>query len=144
MRLLISACLLGINCKYSGDNNAIADELLKELKNKYELVPVCPEAYGGLTTPRLPAEIRDGGVFAKDGTDVTTQFQKGAVESTKLAKMLECEKALLKLRSPSCGHGEVYDGTFTGKVVAGNGLTADMLLKAGIEVFGENEIEKLV
>ena len=111
-KILVSACLLGENCKYSGGNNK--NEAVLALAQEFELIPVCPECFGGLLIPRPPAEIRDGHVFAKDGTEVTRQFCEGAEHTLYIAREKNCPAALLKERSPSCGSGSIYDGTFTG------------------------------
>ncbi len=136
-KLLISACLLGVNCKYDGGTNTLPQNVLEKLRDKYELVPVCPEAYGGLTTPRLPSERRDGGVFAKNGTDVTEQYNRGAEAALRLCELFDIKKALLKEHSPSCGSGSIYDGSFTGTLVSGDGVTAELLKKHDITVIGE-------
>lgn len=143
-KLLISACLLGVECKYDGGSNKLSPEKLNELCERYELVPVCPEAYGGLTTPRTPSERRDGGVFSKDGRDVTRQFEKGAAAALRLAKLLGIRKALLKENSPSCGSGTIYDGSFSGKLICGDGVTAELLKKHGIEIFGEGSLDERI
>lgn len=139
-KAIISACLLGINCKYDGGNNALAAETLDRLKEKYELIPVCPECYGGLTTPRAPSERRDGGVFSKTGSDVTLQFEKGAAAALELARLFGAETAILKENSPSCGSGTVYDGSFSGVLTEGDGVTAELLKKHGIKIIGENAL----
>lgn len=136
-KMLISACLLGVNCKYDGGTNTLPEAVLKKLCDEYELVPVCPEAYGGLTTPRLPSERRDGGVFAKNGTDVTEQYNRGASAALRLCELFGIKKALLKEHSPSCGSGYIYDGSFTGTLVSGDGVTAELLKKHGITLIGE-------
>ena len=137
---LISACLLGVECKYSGGSNRLPDEKLAELKEKYNLIPVCPEAFGGLTTPRLPSERLGDKVVASDGKDVTAQFNKGAEEALYLAKLFDCRLAILKENSPSCGSGMIYDGTFNGILVQGDGLAAELLKKNGISVLGESQV----
>ena len=143
-KLLISACLLGIPCRYDGRAVAkISKEELDGLMEKYELIPVCPEIYGGLSTPRNPSEARDGGVYMNDGRDVTENFTRGAVATLKIAEALGAKRALLKARSPSCGKGAVYDGTFSGTLIAQDGVTADLLIKNGVSVFSEEEISKL-
>ena len=142
MNVLISACLLGVNCRYNG--NGILIEDAETLKENYHLVPVCPEIFGGMSTPREPAEQRNGKVFSKSGEDVTAYFEKGAQEVLKLAKFYDCKYAILKERSPSCGHGKVYDGSFAGTIIEGNGVLADMLEKSGIEVFGESQLNDLL
>lgn len=143
MNILISACLLGINCKYNGGNNTV-EGIMEQLKN-VTLIPICPEQLGGLTTPRLPAEIVDGvKVLNKEGVDVTRQFEIGAEETLKLAKLYRCEYAILKERSPSCGGRQVYDGSFKGKVKPGEGYTAALLKQNGIQVFSEENFEELI
>ena len=142
--LLISACLLGMNCKYNGGNNALPDTQLDALRRRYRLVPVCPEQAGGLPTPRIPSERRDSGVYARDGRDVTAAFQQGAQAALDLARREGCRKALLKERSPSCGVAAVYDGTFSGRLIPGMGLTAELLGENGLTLYGETEIEKLL
>ena len=134
--ILVSACLAGINCKYSGDNNY--NQKIFELVKKGEAIPICPEQLGGLKTPRNPAEIKviDGEkhVFDDQNNDVTEQFEKGAKEVLEFAKRLNIKKAILQARSPSCGIGKVYSGNFDRKLVDGNGILAELLLENGIEV----------
>lgn len=140
--MLISGCLLGLCCRYDGDSKPI--DKIHLLKEKYYLVPVCPEQLGGLSTPREPSEIIGDKVVSKVGTDVTAQYQKGAEEALRLARLFGCKKALLKERSPSCGFGKVYDGSFSGTLRDGNGVAAALLSKNGIAVFGESQIEALL
>ena len=140
--LLISACLLGLACRYDGRSVPLDAAAPEQLKARWNLVPVCPEILGGLPTPRPPAERRDGGVFTESRTDVTAQYARGAGESVRLAAFFGCKAALLKARSPSCGSGEVYDGTFTGTRVPGDGVTAEALKAAGITVYTEDESDK--
>lgn len=134
--ILISACLCGVNCKYNGKNN-LNEECLELLK-KGEAILVCPEQMGGLETPRNPSEIKiiDGEVkvFMNDGTDVTENYKRGAEEVLKLAKELNVKKAIFRKKSPSCGCGEIYDGTFTNTLTKGNGITTSLLLENSIEV----------
>jgi uncharacterized protein YbbK (DUF523 family) len=101
---------------------------------------VCPEQLGGLTTPRLPSEIKNGKVINKEGKDVSKGFRRGSELVLEIAKEYECKKAIFKARSPSCGKDQIYDGTFSGKLVKGNGITAELLMKNGIEVKTEEEI----
>lgn len=136
MKILISACLLGTACRYDGTGGTL--EALPELLRQHTLIPVCPEILGGLPTPRVPAEIRGGRVMTKDGRDVTAEFEKGAEEAVRLCSLLGCEAAILKERSPSCGFGRVYDGTFQGRLVSGDGLCAARLRTLGIPVYGES------
>lgn len=139
---IISACLAGVDCKYNGKNNK-NDKILK-LVEEGKAILVCPEQLGGLSTPRLPSEIvvKDGKkkVLANDGTDVTENFLKGAEETLKIAKMMGINKAILKVRSPSCGYGEIYDGTFSGTTKHGNGVTAELLEKNGIKLYTEEDL----
>lgn len=143
MRILVSACLLGVNCRYDAKRIPV-NEAVARLMEKHELIPFCPEAYGGLTTPREPSEIRDGRVWSRGGRDVTENFQRGAEEALALARLLRCDCALLKEKSPSCGAGKIYDGTFTGRLVEGNGFAAAALKGAGYRVCGESEIDGLL
>ena len=136
--LLVSACLMGFDCKYSGGNNALPPETLDALRRGFRLIPVCPETAGGLPTTREPSERRGERVVSRDGRDVTAAFQKGAALTLRLAERYGAKRALLKCNSPSCGSGFVYDGSFTGKLVPGDGVTAELLKSQGISVVGEN------
>lgn len=140
--IVVSGCLAGIKCRYDGEANAVPEVLA--LVNAGKAIPVCPEQLGGLTTPRVSAEQRiiDGKtrVVRKDGVDVTAEFEKGAERTLAIARAVGATKAVLKARSPSCGCGEIYDGTFTGCVVPGNGMTAALLLEAGMEVVTEKGV----
>ena len=131
-KILVSGCLLGLNCKYDGGNNYSKeiDEFLKD----YEVIPICPEIMGGLPTPRVAAERVGNKVITKDGRDVTEQFRKGAEECLYLAKKYNVKKALLKMKSPSCGNEKIYDGTFSHKVIDGDGVTAELLKTNGVEI----------
>ncbi len=142
--LLISACLMGFECKYSGGSNALDKDKLAALRTRYRLVPVCPESAGGLPTPRAPSERRDGKVINKLGQDVTEEYRMGAETALYLARRYGCTKALLKERSPSCGSGKIYDGSFTGTLVPGDGTAAEELNAAGFAVYGESEMDKLI
>ena len=143
-KLLISACLIGENCKYSGGSNALQEQQLRQLQMCYELIPVCPEQMGGLPTPRTPAERRGDRVITRDGRDVTAEFYAGAGKVLGIARDQKIGKALLKSRSPSCGRDRIYDGTFTGTLIRGNGVTAQTLIERGISVYTEEEIAQLV
>ncbi|NLH01038.1 MAG: DUF523 domain-containing protein [Clostridiales bacterium] len=138
MNILVSACLLNVNCRYNG--TGILHSSVLKLMASHQLIPVCPELFGGLCTPRPPAEIIEGRVVNIAGNDVTEAYEKGAEETLKLAKLFNCKLAVLKERSPSCGHGTIYDGSFTATLTEGNGITADLLIKNGIEVIGESEV----
>ena len=138
MKVLVSACLLGVSCRYDGQSKAYP--LVEELCRRHEVVPVCPEQLGGLPTPRVPAERRAGQVMTKEGGDVTAQYLRGAAEAVRLARKLGCTVAILKERSPSCGSGEIYDGSFTGTLSAGFGTAAEALRVAGIRVMGESQL----
>ena len=141
--LLISACLLGVECKYSGGSNALPEETVEKLRARYRLIPVCPETAGGLPTPRDPSERLGECVVSCRGADVTRQFEKGAQAALTLAKRYGCSRALMKEHSPSCGSGLIYDGSFSGKLVEGDGCAAELLKAAGVSVVGENVTELL-
>ena len=141
--LLISACLLGVECKYSGGSNALPEEPIEKLRTRYRLIPVCPETAGGLPTPRDPSERLGERVVSCRGADVTAQFKKGAEAALTLARRYGCTTALMKEHSPSCGSGLIYDGSFSGKLVKGDGCAAELLKAAGVSVVGENVTELL-
>ena len=136
--VLVSACLAGFNCRYNGGSHEEARivQLVKEGK----ALPVCPEQLGGLTTPRDPVEIaKDGRVLTAKGEDVTKQFILGAEETLRLCQLYGCKVAILKSLSPSCGSGQIYDGTFKKVIIEGDGLTAKLLKENGIRVFTESD-----
>lgn len=141
-RVLVSACLLGVCCRYDGKEKA--NEAVVELLEREDLVliPVCPEQWGGLKTPRLPSERRDGGVYTCQGDDVTAEYVKGAQQTLKVAQLYGCHMAILKERSPSCGKGRIYDGTFSGTLTDGDGVAAELLAANGIQVIGESAVKK--
>ena len=143
-KLLISACLLGAACRYDVKSVPLPAEIITALNEKYAIVPVCPEQLGGLPTPRDPSERRGDAVVTEAGQDVTAQYTRGAQQALYLAETLGCRAALLKERSPSCGSGEIYDGTFSRTLTPGDGVTAALLKAHGIAVYGESEIEKLI
>ncbi len=142
---VVSACLLGISTRYDG--GCFCHEKLMKLAEEGKVIPVCPEQLGGCPTPRDPCEIAggDGGdvldgrcaVISWTGADMTEKFIKGAYETLKIAKACGAKKAILKARSPSCGAGRIYDGTFSGKTIPGNGVAAELLIRNGIEVYSE-------
>ncbi|WP_320007578.1 DUF523 domain-containing protein [Maridesulfovibrio sp.] len=129
---IVSGCLAGLCCRYDGGDNA--DERVMRLVSEGKAIPVCPEQLGGLTTPRPPCEIVNGKVMSNEGEDVTDKFMHGAKEALKLAKLSGSRKAILKARSPSCGIGRIYDGSFNGKLIDGDGLFAAMLRTEGFEL----------
>ncbi len=136
--IVVSACLLGINCRYDG-NNSLNTKIIDLIK-KHNILPVCPEQLGGLETPRAASEIQGTEVIDKNGNNVTKQFIKGAQEAIKMANLNNCKKeAILKAKSPSCGYGSIYDGSFSGKLINGNGIFADLLLKNGYTIKTEED-----
>ncbi|HML48935.1 MAG TPA: DUF523 domain-containing protein [Clostridia bacterium] len=141
MNILVSACLLGIPCRYDGES-APCDAVLA-LAKRHHLIPVCPEQLGGLPTPRKPAEIDGGRVKTKDGQDVTPQFERGARIACEIARLCGCTRAVLKQRSPSCGSACIYDGTFSGRLRDGEGITAACLRGHGVCVVDENGVGSL-
>ena len=142
-KVLISACLAGINCKFNGENNLLDRGILDEISKKYHLLFVCPEVFGGLSTPREPAEMKGGLVVTKTAKDVSENFKFGAEICLKIAKLNGCKKAILKARSPSCGSGQIYDGCFSKKLIFGDGVAAKLLKENDILVFCEDEIWRL-
>lgn len=143
MKILVSACLLGIPCRYDGSGN-LHSGLSRLEQAGHTLIPVCPEVLGGLATPRPPAELQDGRVITRQGKDITQAFHLGAKRTLALAQREGCTLAILKERSPSCSPNEVYDGTFSRALIPGQGLTAALLAQAGIRVLGEREINTLL
>lgn len=138
--ILVSACLLGIACRYDGQSKEYSQilELLK--RDDINLIPVCPEQLGGLSTPRHPSEILGDKLINDIGEDVTYEYHRGAQETLKICQLYDCDVAILKEKSPSCGCGLIYDGTFSRKLVEGNGVTADLLIANGIKVIGESQV----
>ena len=139
--ILVSSCLLGCACRYKGDD--CKNEKILELAKEHILLGVCPEQMGGLETPRDPSEIVGDKVLSCAGRDVTAQYQKGAEAALYLAKLNHVDFAILKAKSPSCGKGLIYDGTFTGNKVPGNGVTVSLLLENGMPVYTEDELDQL-
>lgn len=142
MKILISACLLGISCRYDGASRE--DRTALSLASRFELVPFCPEIYGGLPTPRIPSERKGNRVVNREGLDVTEAFERGAQECLRLCRLLGIRVAVLKEKSPSCGSGKIYDGSFFGTLTAGDGVTAELLRKNGIAVYSEKDIPALL
>ena len=138
MRILVSACLLGENCKYSGGNNY--NQAVVDFVRGHKVIPVCPEVLGGLPIPRSPAELVDGIVINKAGIRVDEQFRTGAEKALAIAKQNGAELAILQSRSPSCGVKEIYDGSFTGRKIPGQGVFAEMLKQAGIPALDAGEL----
>lgn len=138
-KILVSACLLGCECRYKGDS--CRNEEILALAEEHALIPVCPEQLGGLPTPRCPAENQGDKVIDSSGVDVTAPFRKGAEAACYLAKLNDVKLAIMKAKSPSCGHGLIYDGTFSGNKIPGNGVTSALLEANGIRVFTEEELD---
>ena len=141
-KILISACLLGENVKYNGLNNY--NPLILKLKEKYVLIPICPEVFGGLSIPRDPSEIKGNKVISNKGLDVTANFNDGANKSLKIAIDNNIKIAILKDGSPSCGSSYIYDGTFSHKKINGLGITTKIFKDNNIKIYSENEIEELL
>ena len=141
-RILISACLVGDNVKYNGGNNK--SPLIDKLLEKYELIPFCPEVEGGLRIPRPSCERKDDRVINTKGQDVSAAFERGAELAFNICLFLKIKKVILKERSPSCGSKEIYDGSFSHKVIPGMGVTAALLKRKGITVYSEDEIDSLL
>lgn len=140
MKILVSACLLGKNCKYNGGNNL--NQGVLEFIEGHEVIGVCPEQLGGLSTPRLPAEIVDGVVTNKEGVSVDAEFRKGAQSALAAALESKVDLAILQSRSPSCGVKEIYDGSFSGKKIKGQGVFAKLLSAHGIKVLDAEDVSE--
>lgn len=138
MKILVSACLLGKNCKYNGGNNL--NQRVLDFIEGHEVIGVCPEQLGGLSTPRLPAEIVDGIVTNKEGISVDVQFRKGAQTALAVALEKKVDLAILQSCSPSCGVNEIYDGNFSGKKIKGQGVFAKLLSAHGIKVLDAEDV----
>ena len=138
MKKIVSACLAGIKCCYDG--KAQPCKIVMELVKQGKAIPVCPEQLGGLTTPRAAAEKKGDKVISKNGKDVTYQFVRGAKEALKIAQLNNCTEAITKIRSPSCSSGKIYDGTFTGKLIDGDGVFVKILKENNINVITEEEL----
>lgn len=143
MNILVSECLLGVHCRYDG--GTFDRPFLQKIVSagRCRFIPICPEQLGGLSTPRAPSECIEDRVVTNTGLDVTDQYNKGALAALHLAKLYGCTVAILKDRSPSCGIGQIYDGSFTGTLVDGDGVTAKLLRKNGIDVYPESKLEQL-
>ncbi len=141
MKILVSACLLGTPCRY--DAKSKPDACVIALSKKHELIPVCAEVLGGLPTPRIPSEIMGDKVINREGVDVTDEYHKGAQRVLDIAIENGCKIAILKSKSPSCGRDEIYDGSFTRTLTQGNGICAGLLMKNGITILNEKEIDKI-
>ena len=136
--IVVSACLLGINCKYNGENNYCPKVV--DLKEKYNLITICPEVDGGLPTPRIPAEIVCDKVINKEGKDVTKEYNLGAQKALDTALKNNVKKAILKAKSPSCGCGYIYDGSFTHTLIKGDGVTTRLFKQYNLEVLTEEDL----
>ena len=140
--ILVSACLLGASCRYDGKAKPVKKVIA--LKEKYNLIPVCAEIMGGLPTPRIPCEIKNGRAVNRNGEDKTDEYVRGAEEVLRLARLFGCDTAVLKARSPSCGNGEIYDGSFSGRLISGDGICAELLKANGIKIFNETQISEIL
>ena len=140
MNILISACLLGQYCRYDGQTKVYPQVQALIGRDDIHLIPVCPEQCGGLATPRPAAERQGKRVVTTNGSDVTAQYQRGAEAALYWARLFHCTKAILKEKSPSCGHGQIYDGTFSRTLTAGDGVTVELLRVEGLEIIGESDL----
>ena len=138
MKIMVSACLAGENCKYNGGNNR--NEKVLQLMAEHDVITVCPEQMGGLPTPRVPSEIKDGVVTAKDGRIVDKEFRAGAAKCLEIAMREQPDLIVLQSRSPSCGVNQRYDGTFSGTLVDGAGVMAQLLMKHGFRCIDVEEL----
>jgi len=138
--IIVSACLAGVECRYNGQ--AFPIPMVMDMVKKGQAIPLCPEILGKLPIPRPSAEQCDGKIFASDGHDVTDQYVAGAKIALEIAKLVGCKTAILKSKSPTCGCGTIYDGTFSGKLIEGDGVFSGMLKQEEIEVYTEKEVQK--
>jgi len=136
--VLVSACLCGLPCRYDGSVSALPAAL--DLVRQARAIPVCPEQLGGLPTPRLAIELKDGRAFDREGRDLTAMVAMGAQAAADLAGLAGCRAALLKVRSPTCGSGRIYDGTFSGKLIPGDGMLAARLRAMGLTLISEEDL----
>ena len=141
-RVLVSACLLGAEVRHHGGAATVDHPVLRRWREEQRVVGVCPEMAGGLPAPRPPSEIRALRVVTRDGREVTSEFETGARMAVQVARELGIRVAVLKSRSPSCGTGQVYDGSFSGRLVEGDGVTAAALRRAGVAVFDETQLDE--
>ncbi len=139
-RIVVSQCLLGISCRYDGKSKPC--EAVLRLAESNSLIPVCPEQMGGLTTPRKPSERVEGRVLMNDGTDVTENYRRGAEAALRVAELNRADCVILKSKSPACGKGMIYDGSFSGTLRAGNGVAAQLLIDSGFEVISDEDREE--
>ena len=139
MKILISSCLLGLPCRYDGKSKP--NENVLALAREHTLIPFCPEIYGGLPTPRTPAEIANGKVLTQDGRDVTKEYEKGAQGALFVCQTCGCDCAILQDKSPSCGVGTIHNGLFDGGLIAGDGITARLLSENGIRVLPASDVK---
>ena len=142
MIILVSACLLGVGCRYDGESKP--NDAVLALLGRHTLIPVCGEVMGGLPTPRIPSERRGEAVSNAAGQDVTAAYRRGAAEVVRLADLYGARIAIMKERSPACGSGQIYDGTFTHTLTDGWGVTAEALAQHGVAVYGESQVPRLV
>ena len=141
MKIVVSKCLLGYPCRYDG--RSVPCKNVIDLQNDHELIPVCPEELGGLPTPRIPAEIVGDRVIRQDGEDITAEYKLGAKLALTYAMENGCKLAILKSKSPSCGKGQIYDGTFSKTLKGGDGITVRLFEGKGIQVINEKEAGEL-
>ena len=142
IKILISSCLLGENCKWNGKSNH--SELLDSIKDKIDFISVCGEKLGGLPTPRIPSERVEDKIINEIGLDVTKHFYEGALKVLDIAKSNHVKYAIFKERSPSCGVHQIYNGRFERTPIAGKGIVTELLEKNGIKVYSNEEIEEII
>ncbi|WP_066716116.1 DUF523 domain-containing protein [Clostridium sp. Marseille-P299] len=141
MNILVSACLLGVPCRYDGQSKI--NESIYKLNEHHTLIPICPEQLGGLSTPRDSSERVGDKIITNNSKDVSDAFYLGAKQALYIAQTCHCKIAILKEKSPSCGNKMIYDGTFSGHLIPGMGVCAELLMKHGIKVYGESELDLL-
>lgn len=138
MMIIVSACLAGVECRYNGQDFSVPEVI--EMVRKGQAIPICPEILAGLPIPRCSVEQYDGRILSKEGQDLTTEYERGAKIALQIAQVVGCKKAILKSKSPTCGCGKIYDGTFSGRLITGEGIFCTLLKNANIGVCTEDEL----
>lgn len=139
--IVVSACLAGVECRYNGQ--AFPVPAIVDMVKRGQAIPICPELLGNLPIPRPSGERREGRIFSRDGEDVTAEYECGAKTALSIVKLVNADKVILKSKSPTCGCGQIYDGSFSGNLIPGDGIFAELLKENHIAVYNENQLDEL-